>query len=251
MGIFELAYNENYVLRPSFLSEMVLKGQRKIILAKAVGEEAKKQDRDVKAKELKPKTKTELLEEDLLEALKKLRKTIADGENVAPHLVFGDATLVDMTAKRPITEAEFRQVSGVSEGKMKYAEEFLEAIIAISLKHYRAGYLTLKGATYLATYDLYRQGMDSPTDIAKKRTERAELSVSTVEGHLVWLYERGFDIKRDNYINEAELQYLVKFFKDNPKLSLSETFDTLHGNYEYFKLRWAQSEYFKIYGKPV
>ncbi|TAE08480.1 MAG: DNA helicase RecQ [Bacteroidetes bacterium] len=252
MGIFEIAYNENYVLRPSFLSEMVLKGQRKIILAKAVGEEAKKQEREIKARELKPKSKTELLEEDLLETLKNLRKAMADGENVAPHLIFGDATLVDMTTKRPITEAEFRQVSGVSEGKMKYAEEFLETIITILLKHYRAGYLTIKNATYLATLDLYRQGIDLPANIAKKRTEREKTtSPLTIEGHLIWLYERGFDIRREDYINEAELQYLVKFFKGNPTLSLSEIHDALHGNYDYFKIRWAQSEYFKLYGKPV
>ena len=67
--------------------------------------------------------------DDIFEALRKLRREIADREHIAAFIVFSDATLRDMAAKLPRSEEEFLQVSGVGNTKLqKYGREFLDAL---------------------------------------------------------------------------------------------------------------------------
>ena len=68
-------------------------------------------------------------EDDLFEALRKTRKQIADTKNIPAFVVFSDAVLVDMAAKRPSTPPGFLQIKGVGLKKHKeYAEQFLQTI---------------------------------------------------------------------------------------------------------------------------
>jgi ATP-dependent DNA helicase RecQ len=65
----------------------------------------------------------------LFEELRILRKRLADESNVPPFVVFSDKTLKDMCAKRPNTNEEFLEVSGVGANKLeKYGQAFLEVI---------------------------------------------------------------------------------------------------------------------------
>lgn len=80
----------------------------------------------------KPKTKDvsdEPFDEALFNLLKNLRKTVADKKAVPAFVVFSDATLRDMCRKRPLTNEEFLQVSGVGMKKLEeYGPVFLKAI---------------------------------------------------------------------------------------------------------------------------
>lgn len=68
---------------------------------------------------------------DLFSALKAVRMQIAQEENVPAYLVFTNAALTDMAAKRPHTMEEFLEVSGVGEKKAaQYGAVFLKAIAA-------------------------------------------------------------------------------------------------------------------------
>jgi ATP-dependent DNA helicase RecQ len=65
----------------------------------------------------------------VFEALRKLRREIADREQIAAYMVFSDATLRDMAARLPRTEGELLHVSGVGNYKLeKYGAEFLKAL---------------------------------------------------------------------------------------------------------------------------
>ena len=65
-----------------------------------------------------PKAPAESGEADgLFNALRKLRTRLAQREKVPPFMVFSNATLTDMAAKRPRTMAELLTVSGVGEKK--------------------------------------------------------------------------------------------------------------------------------------
>lgn len=71
----------------------------------------------------------EVLNPELFGALRKLRKEIADRENVPAYVVFSDATLREMVARRPQTRAALLTVTGV--GKIKYeryGQDFLRVI---------------------------------------------------------------------------------------------------------------------------
>ena len=65
----------------------------------------------------------------VFEALRALRRELADREGVAAYMVFSDATLRDMAAKMPRNERELLAVSGVGEYKLnKYGEDFLDKL---------------------------------------------------------------------------------------------------------------------------
>ena len=54
---------------------------------------------------------------------------LAGQRGVPAYVVFGDRSLVDMASKKPASEAEFAQVFGVGEAKLRdFAEPFLAVI---------------------------------------------------------------------------------------------------------------------------
>ena len=70
-------------------------------------------------------------DEGLLVALKALRGRLAREAGVPAYLVFSNAALADMAAKRPRTPEEFLEVSGVGQVKAsQYGETFLREITA-------------------------------------------------------------------------------------------------------------------------
>ncbi len=70
-------------------------------------------------------------DELLFEKLRQLRKTLADEHGVPPYIVFGDVSLRQMAREYPVSESEFRRISGVGERKMRdYGESFLDEIRA-------------------------------------------------------------------------------------------------------------------------
>src|SRR6056297_3322359 len=68
-------------------------------------------------------------DEALFEALRALRKTLADAQGVPPYIVFGDATLVEMARELPATPAALLEITGVGQKKLeRYGEDFLELL---------------------------------------------------------------------------------------------------------------------------
>jgi ATP-dependent DNA helicase RecQ len=68
---------------------------------------------------------------DLFEQLRILRKSLADDLGVPPFIVFGDATLRQMSSMKPQTLEEFAQISGVGEKKLdQFGEVFLKTIVS-------------------------------------------------------------------------------------------------------------------------
>jgi ATP-dependent DNA helicase RecQ len=66
---------------------------------------------------------------DLFDKLRRLRKTIADARRVPAYVVFSDAALLDMAARKPETKDELLAISGVGPKKLAaYGEAFLELL---------------------------------------------------------------------------------------------------------------------------
>jgi len=69
----------------------------------------------------------------LFENLRELRRSIATEQEVPPYVIFHDKTLAAMALHRPVSDAEFLQISGVGESKLKkYGEQFIAAIRELS-----------------------------------------------------------------------------------------------------------------------
>jgi ATP-dependent DNA helicase RecQ len=70
-------------------------------------------------------------DQELYELLRALRRHVAESRGVPAYVVFTDATLLDMAARRPTTESELLAVSGVGPKKLQtYGEAFLKVIRA-------------------------------------------------------------------------------------------------------------------------
>jgi len=68
-------------------------------------------------------------DDPLFNRLRDLRKRLADARNVPAYVVFSDATLRDMAARKPTTPGAFLDVSGVGPVKLEsYGEEFLAVL---------------------------------------------------------------------------------------------------------------------------
>ena len=101
-------------LRVNMRHMPAIKGERAAKKRKAASAEAKAAKRE---------------NNGLFEALRSLRGEIASKRGIPPYVVFADASLLDMCARRPHTEEEFLAVNGVGAAKLRaYGEAFLRAI---------------------------------------------------------------------------------------------------------------------------
>lgn len=75
------------------------------------------------------KAKVSSIHLPLMDALKALRKSLADEQGLPPFVIFHDSTLIQMTEKRPTELREMQFISGVGEKKLnQYGEAFIEVI---------------------------------------------------------------------------------------------------------------------------
>jgi len=65
----------------------------------------------------------------LFNRLRELRKEIASQQGVPPYVIFGDASLIEMSQRRPRNEHEFLEITGVGRVKLeRHGATFLEII---------------------------------------------------------------------------------------------------------------------------
>jgi ATP-dependent DNA helicase RecQ len=68
-------------------------------------------------------------DQGLFDRLRVLRKRLADQEGVPPFVIFSDASLAEMAAKRPQDRAALLLINGVGHHKLEhYGDQFLEAL---------------------------------------------------------------------------------------------------------------------------
>jgi len=113
------------VLKLTRKARPVLRGEESLELARPrISEKRTKRRKS-------PKTAENLAPADmeLFEALRELRKELADEQGVPPYVIFGDVTLVQMSRDRPSTEEELLEITGVGQVKLeRHGDEFLAAI---------------------------------------------------------------------------------------------------------------------------
>ena len=81
------------------------------------------------ARSEKNKANLEVVDQPLFEALRVLRKSLADENSVPPFVIFHDKTLREMVAEQPHDLAGMAQINGVGEQKLnRFGEAFLSVI---------------------------------------------------------------------------------------------------------------------------
>lgn len=72
--------------------------------------------------------KMKLEENELFTVLRELRREIAIEEKIPPYMIFGDATLKELSNRMPTNEEEFLDISGVGNSKLDKYEIFINKI---------------------------------------------------------------------------------------------------------------------------
>ena len=131
LGYFEIAYNESNHLKITTSGKEVLYGKAQAHLVTIMREEApskkrgSKQKASKQAKILVPQADTP----NLFEALRALRKRLAEEEMMPAYIVMSDKVLQNLVLARPTTIEAFGNVSGIGEyKKRKYGQVFVDLI---------------------------------------------------------------------------------------------------------------------------
>lgn len=139
LGLIEIAYDENSHLKVTEAGWQVLYGKSVAQLSVIVRDEQfdrnskPKRRNTVQAVKVKDTSKVgdEQLSEnqDLFDALRDLRKKLADEQGFPPYIILSDKVLYLLCQIRPVTLDAFGMISGIGEyKKQKYGEAFIRLI---------------------------------------------------------------------------------------------------------------------------
>lgn len=197
------------------------------------------------------------LEEELFQALRAVRRRFAEEENVPPFVIFSDATLREMAARKPRTRRELLDVSGVGKTKLeRYGDAFLVAIRdgagdAPPVTPHRRQPREPRGGpapvlrgrdgsalptTVKHTWALHRDGL-SLEEIA----ERRGLSTGTIAQHIARLIEAGEIDDVSAWVDRRTLWRVRKAAGDGPIGALRPIKEALGDDVTYEQLHIARA----------
>lgn len=135
LGFLEIDYAHANRLKVTALGTKVLYGKATAQLAKYIPPKPEKkkaktgsEKKGFKAQPIRP-IESESVDEILWDALKQLRKQLADRESRPAYHIFTDDSLEDMVAQKPITLGDFNLIRGVGQIKLeKYGRVFVSLI---------------------------------------------------------------------------------------------------------------------------
>jgi ATP-dependent DNA helicase RecQ len=237
LGLIEIAYDDFSRLKMTAAGKTVLFDNQRVPLALPSTKEKKEKAEKLPTPKAKPATQQ--LREELFERLRAARRNLAQQHGVPPYLIFSDATLADMAEKRPLTDADMLQVSGVGERKLQlYGDTFIGEIRRYVMEKSDEG-ASISGSTYLASWELFKAG-ESVEAIAESRG----LSRMTVMSHLATMYERGELVDINQWVMPEELDLIqgaLSLFEE--PYQLKPIFEHFNERFNYDKIRWAIADF--------
>ena len=191
----------------------------------------------------------------LYEALRQLRKAIADREHIPPYAIFADRTLVEMAAYRPQNMYTLKQIHGVGSVKSeRFGDTFLKEIARYSKEHKldenpKRGFATPetlremneKKPRFVDVSKEFVKG-SSIEDLAKKHNVQPQ----TIFGHLVKYAKCGEIIPNPerfltfSHLNSGIREKVLKAFEEKGSESLTPAYSMLNGAVDFNELRVLQ-----------
>ena len=172
-------------------------------------------------------------DQPLFEALRELRKNLAQQQEIPPYMIFHDATLEQMVLKRPSTPREMQFISGVGESKLnRYGNQFLSIIEQYPKPKLLQNNLS---ETVNDTLELYLKDK-TVEEIAELR----ELTESTVYRHFAQAIEAGL-LSCDEVLDLDDQQideilYTANHLEITADSALKPLYEELGGEYSYGQL---------------
>ena len=182
------------------------------------------------------------VDKNLFTLLNDLRMKVANESNVAPFIIFSDASLKQMSTFYPTDAESMLKIEGVGLNKLvKYGNRFIETISDyvsknnIKVSNFAKPQKTKaqKQDTRLITYEMYTNGM-SIEDIASERG----LTRISIENHLIDCLEKGMDLDLTKYVHTEFKTEIEKAINDIGIEKLKPIKEALPENVSYFDIRY-------------
>ena len=182
-------------------------------------------------------------DEKIFEALRELRKEIADEKGVPAFVIFGDVSLQEMAKKLPITRKEFAEISGVGAKKLEqYCDAFTEFISelkaeaqvsSVSKKNKKSTTSATKQFRLEATREMIK-AKDSLLDMA----QALSLSEGTIIRYIEEIMEENMNIDINYLLPSKKAQKEIENgFKKYGNNKLKPIFEHCNGKYTYNEIR--------------
>ncbi|MBT3203999.1 MAG: DNA helicase RecQ [Gammaproteobacteria bacterium] len=178
----------------------------------------------------KGKTKVRLADQDLFDALRELRKNLADHQGVPPFVILHDKTLHELCSGRPSSLTQMETISGIGAKKLElYGADLIKVIESFPLDETLDNNLS---DTVNETLQLFSQGL-SLEDIAKKR----EVTLTTIYNHLCAALEvHIIELKDVIKLDKSDIDniiYVIELSMDEETFSMRQVFDSLSEEFDY------------------
>ncbi len=196
-----------------------------------------------------PRRREPSAEAPLFMELRALRRRLAEEEGVPPFVIFSDATLHDMVARRPADERALLTVQGVGRVKAeRYGEAFLAVVRAAAdvgetadareerPREVSRASRSAVGGSARRTLELHREGL-----AIEEIAERRGLSPRTIAQHLADCVERGDIADVREWVGEAELARLRRLAGGRPLTTLRPMHEALDGALDWDTLKIARA----------
>ena len=188
---------------------------------------------------------------ELLQELKKLRKEIADEQDVPAFVIFSDATLVELATHIPLTEDEIARISGFGRVKLeRFGAQFLRVVKDYATAHKIGSQMhgapqkrerrsTGSGRaneTQRASLELYKNG-SSIEEIMEARG----LQRSTIESHLAQFIATG-ELRIGDFVSEKKMANIRPVIEEIGAIALGPIKVALGDAYSYGEIRFVIAE---------
>jgi ATP-dependent DNA helicase RecQ len=181
-------------------------------------------------------------DEGLFERLRDLRKSLADAQGVPAYVIFSDLTLRHMARRYPLSDDEFRRVSGVGESKLRdFGAPFMEVVreyvqvnprMTFADPPARAERQARANDSARETLRLHRLG-HSVEAIARERG----FVVNTIYGHLSIVAEAGEAVDIGKLITAPEEREIAGAFAETGWDNLVGVRERLESRFDYGLLK--------------
>jgi ATP-dependent DNA helicase RecQ len=230
-GLLEETQDGYPVLKLTSGSWAVMRGQLKVELASPQPAQSDEQS-------IAPSQ-----EETLFQQLRRLRKRLADEQQIAPYLIFSDACLRSIARHRPQTLRQLATINGVGRHKLEqYGAAFLEALrtayadlgLAVTPSTGEEGHLPSHPSltqTQRQTYHLFQEGCNV-TEIALMRGVQPR----TIVEHLVAVLEAGEPLDIAKLVPEQTRLVIEQAIQKVGPYSLSALRSALGDRYPYAEI---------------
>jgi ATP-dependent DNA helicase RecQ len=185
---------------------------------------------------------------ELFQILRQLRRSLAEAAGVAPFIIFGDKTLMEMAYFLPLDQASFLRISGVGQKKL---DDFGQAFLGAIQEYANKNQLKTKMSPEPKTRDkeiIFRSERpkfhQKTKELILKKTpidriaKHQGLSLATVINHLEKLIDAGEKLDLEYLkLPKDRYQAMSDAFAEIGDERLKPVFEHLAGKYSYDELR--------------